>query len=158
MVTRPKRAAFTLVELLVAIAIILTIAAMVVYFIDWRSKDVVTDGANQVMTWLSQARERALRDQQFVGLRLLPNSNLLATSATFISEAPDWTPASPPVTLTVTPAGTSWSVDLGSQSSGTFTLSYGGSATAPNRRCFGASGVPASVRSARTCPPSAIPA
>lgn len=127
--SQTKRPAFTLVELLVAMAIIMAVAALVVYFIDWRSKDVVTDGANQVLGWLSQARERALRDEQPVGLRLSPDSNGLVSSVTFISATPDWTSPNGPGKLQVTWQGIGWTVNLGPQTTGTFTLSYGGQTT-----------------------------
>lgn len=130
--------AFTLVELLVAMAIIMAVAALVVLFVDWRSKDTVTDGANQVLGWLSQARERALRDQRFVGLRLIPDANGLASSVIFLSQTEDWSSPGGQVTVqwSYTPSGgvqetQGWIVALGPQTSGQFTLSYNSPPTSP---------------------------
>lgn len=89
--------AFTLVELLVAMAIMLAVAGIAVYVLDVRKHDVVNDGASALQGWLQGAQQRALRDGVPTGVRLqlsLP-----------------------------------WTVSLGSQASGSFTLTYKGQTT-----------------------------
>lgn len=102
-----KRVAFTLVEMLVALAIILMLAALTVTFLNFQEKKLATDGAGRLQGWLLAAQQWALRDQAPRGLRILPVST---TSPGAIATGPQ----------TVTPAsmngilqGTTVRVDVG---------------------------------------------
>jgi len=75
---RPRRgrAAFTLVELIVVVTIILVLAGLAVAFIpNLGDRQREADGAAMLQGWLNIARTRALRDQAPRGLRLFPYNN-----------------------------------------------------------------------------------
>lgn len=66
-----RRDGFTLVELLVAIAIIATIAALTaLYFPRFSDQEMVARGADQIQMWLLMARQQARRDGLPTGIRL----------------------------------------------------------------------------------------
>jgi prepilin-type N-terminal cleavage/methylation domain-containing protein len=68
-----SRRAFTLVELLVAIAIIVALAAIVLVFLPKREVRLAAQGAEQLQTYIASAKSRALRDQAPRGVRFLPS-------------------------------------------------------------------------------------
>jgi prepilin-type N-terminal cleavage/methylation domain-containing protein len=71
----PRRAGFTLIEMLVVLAIILVLAGLSVALIPTvGEKQRVADGASQLQSWLAYARQLARRDQRPTGIRLLPLS------------------------------------------------------------------------------------
>jgi type II secretory pathway pseudopilin PulG len=71
-ITRTTRRAFTLVELLVAMGVLITLASIALMVIpDVMSQDRTTDAAGSVRQWLSTAKARAARDQQPRGVRFL---------------------------------------------------------------------------------------
>lgn len=66
-----KRRGVTLIELLVVIGIIAALATMLVAFAPrFGERHRATRGAAQVQSWLNLAKQRALRDQRPVGIRL----------------------------------------------------------------------------------------
>jgi prepilin-type N-terminal cleavage/methylation domain-containing protein len=89
-----NRSAFTLIEMLVVIGIILVLATLSVAIIpSVQQRTKAARGADQVQGWLLIARERALRDRQPRGVRLLvdtpdPNGIAYIRSLVFI-EQPD---------------------------------------------------------------------
>jgi prepilin-type N-terminal cleavage/methylation domain-containing protein len=69
---RASRSAFTLIEMLVVIGILLTLATLTVAFLPTLTNfQKVQASAGQVQGWLLTAKQRALRDQLPRGLRLL---------------------------------------------------------------------------------------
>ncbi len=91
---QPERHAFTLIEMLVAIGIILTLASLAVAFLpSLNDRQRGTQGALIVQTALNTARHRALRDQSARGVRLnLDATNTTAaTSLQFIEQPADFT-------------------------------------------------------------------
>src|SRR5207244_11957833 len=67
---RGPRAGFTLVEMLVVLAIIAALAALTVGVLrPYREGHLLTVGANQLQGWLINARQYALRDRVSTGLR-----------------------------------------------------------------------------------------
>jgi prepilin-type N-terminal cleavage/methylation domain-containing protein len=69
----PRRAGFTLLEMVVVLTIVLTLTALTVAVIrPWREDRPLTVAANQVQGWLVAARQYALRDRVPSGVRLLP--------------------------------------------------------------------------------------
>src|SRR5262245_7466571 len=70
-----RRAGFTLLEMVVALTIMLTLTALTVAVIrPWREDRPLTVAASQVRGWLCAARPYALRDRVPPGVRLLPAS------------------------------------------------------------------------------------
>ena len=69
-----KRRAFTLVEMLVVIAIMVALAGITVAFLPRRESRLATEGAEQLQTFIASARSRALRDQSPRGVRFLQDS------------------------------------------------------------------------------------
>ena len=67
-----RRGGFTLVEMLVVLGILLTLAAMTVAFLPTLNNyQKVQSGASRVQGWFLTAKQRALRDQVPRGIRLL---------------------------------------------------------------------------------------
>src|SRR5436190_23076965 len=72
-----SRRAFTLVELLVVMAIIAVIAGIGVYAMQpFQNRAAVNKGAVLLQSWLTAAKQRAVRDQQPRGLRLVPGDEM----------------------------------------------------------------------------------
>src|SRR5438552_67707 len=72
-----NRSGFTLVELLVVIILILTLAAIAVAFVPRvNERRRAAQGAEQLQGWLLQAKQRALRDRVPTGIRLQPGTRL----------------------------------------------------------------------------------
>jgi len=72
-----SRGAFTLVELLVVMAIIAVIAGIGVYAMQpFQNRAAVNKGAVLLQSWLTAAKQRAVRDQQPRGIRLVPGDEL----------------------------------------------------------------------------------
>jgi type II secretory pathway pseudopilin PulG len=90
-----RRAAFTLLELVVAMAIILFIAGMVVTFLyatNFQNQNG-SRGAEQLQGWLLIAKQRALRDGLPRGVRLLqdPSNPQFVTKLQYIEQPDDYT-------------------------------------------------------------------
>jgi len=81
---RRCRSGFTLVELLVVMAIIVALSAIMLAFLPKAESKLAADGAAQLQTWLGSARSRAVREQSPTGLRLLPPGSGPYTSAQLI--------------------------------------------------------------------------
>lgn len=97
-----RRDGFTLVEMLVVIAVIGVIAGIGVFAIQpFQSRSSVSNGGVQLQSWLNAARSRAIRDRAPRGLRLLPgdeiqndsgaNITTLITKCVFIDQPDDTT-------------------------------------------------------------------
>ncbi len=88
---KQQRSAFTLVEMLVVIGIILVLATLTVLFMPRiMERQRATEGARLVHGWLLTARERAKRDQIPRGVRLLYDSGF-ARSLVYIEQPDDFT-------------------------------------------------------------------
>jgi prepilin-type N-terminal cleavage/methylation domain-containing protein len=72
---RADRRGFTLVEMLVVMGIFLLLAALTVAFLANFRGSSSSQATSQIYGWLSQARQRALRDGNPYGVRLLLNPN-----------------------------------------------------------------------------------
>jgi len=68
-----SRRGFTLIELMVVIAIMIMLASIALLFNPRRDSQLATQGADQLQTYLASARSRALRDQAPRGVRLVPD-------------------------------------------------------------------------------------
>lgn len=89
-----KRSAFTLVELLVVIALMMVLASLSVMFVPHISEQQrAARGATLLQQWLIQAQTQALRDQAPRGLRIYVdvNGNLQGLEAQFIMQPDDFT-------------------------------------------------------------------
>lgn len=76
------RAAFTLVELLIVMTIILIILGITLATIDFsRNGDKVTAGARQVQSFISGARSRAMYNDEIRGVRMFIEQNLGGSGA-----------------------------------------------------------------------------
>ena len=69
----PRRA-FTLVEMLVAIAIIVLLMGIVLAFMPKREVRLAAQGADQLQTYIASAKSRAMRDGAPRGIRLIKSS------------------------------------------------------------------------------------
>lgn len=93
-----RRPAFTLVELLVAITLMLVLAGLGVMFIPtFQESQRAARGAGMVQQWLSIAKQQARRDQQPRGLRLFRASAnpgdldyYRVTNLQYIEQPPDY--------------------------------------------------------------------
>jgi len=105
-----RREAFTLVELLAAIAILTILASIALYFSPKTESRLANQGADQLQTYIASARARAMRDNQLSGIRLIADANgnfsefqfiqapepfaPVNTSATFYNQLPSGMPTS----------------------------------------------------------------
>jgi prepilin-type N-terminal cleavage/methylation domain-containing protein len=88
-----RRRAFTLVELLVVIFLIVILVGMTVYIgLQPFANQQTAEGASQLQGWLTMARQRALLDRAPVGLRLFPDPNnpKFLTQAQLIQQPDDF--------------------------------------------------------------------
>lgn len=91
-----RRRGFTLVELLVVIAIIGLLVGIVLIFLPSRESRLAADGASQLQAYLASARNRATRDNQPVGVRLMTADNgKTFTGAVLVTSAEPLTPIDP---------------------------------------------------------------
>src|SRR5947207_2736284 len=68
-----RRPGFTLVEMLVVLALILFVTAIAVTFVpSMLERARATKGADQLQGWLLIAKQRALRDRLRTGIRIQP--------------------------------------------------------------------------------------
>jgi prepilin-type N-terminal cleavage/methylation domain-containing protein len=102
-----ERRAFTLVELLVVVTLVLVIAGIGVMFVpNMADQQRAAEGGSQVQGWLNIAKQRALRDQAPRGIRFYPNSANVAVEAVYIDQPDDLIGTAGSVTVSGT-AGTS---------------------------------------------------
>jgi prepilin-type N-terminal cleavage/methylation domain-containing protein len=81
------RDAFTLIEIVVAMAIIVTLAAVTALFLpDILRNDKVVQGANLVQSMLLVARQHAIRDQVPFGVRFYMQTDPVVTTRTICTE------------------------------------------------------------------------
>ena len=74
---RASRQGFTIIELLVTLAVMAVLAAMTVFAMGpLQDRSSVSGGASLLQTWLNTARQRAIRDKNTSGIRFLPGSTL----------------------------------------------------------------------------------
>ena len=87
---RPKRAAFTLVEMLIALAILLVLSTLLIGFggrmMESRRSN---SGADLLQKWLLIAKQRALRDQTPTGLRLIAGTGGLVNQLVYVQQPRD---------------------------------------------------------------------
>ena len=95
---RLRRKAFTLVELLVAIGIMVILAALALAFSPKTESRLAAQGADQLQTYIASARARAMRDNVLSGIRLIPDGNNNFSEFQFI-QAPE--PFVPGGTVTI---------------------------------------------------------
>jgi prepilin-type N-terminal cleavage/methylation domain-containing protein len=87
------RAAYTLVELLVVIGIILVLAGMALYLVpSISSQQQATQAGTQLQQWIEIAKQRAGRDRAPRGIRLLPGTpnSMFVTQLEYIEQPPDF--------------------------------------------------------------------
>jgi prepilin-type N-terminal cleavage/methylation domain-containing protein len=88
----PKREAFTLVEMLIALAILLVLSTLLIGFggrmMESRRSNA---GADLVQKWLLIAKQRALRDQTPTGIRLVGDTaaGTQVTQLIYVQQPPD---------------------------------------------------------------------
>lgn len=70
-----QRKAFTLVELLVAVAVILVLLGITLLFWPKRDSRITDDTASAIQSYIAGAKSRALRDNRQIGIRFLSNDN-----------------------------------------------------------------------------------
>jgi prepilin-type N-terminal cleavage/methylation domain-containing protein len=79
---RSRDEGFTIVELLVVLAVMATLAAMTVFTMGpLQDRSAVNGGAAMLQTWLNTARQRAIRDKAPAGLRFLAGNSLPTQSS-----------------------------------------------------------------------------
>jgi prepilin-type N-terminal cleavage/methylation domain-containing protein len=106
-----RRAAFTLVELMVVLAIILFLTALLVAFLPAvYSQNAESQGAVNLQGWLNIARQKAIRNQNPYGLRLWVNSQNLATlqvvECQYIEQPDDFTSQTATISALIPPYNT----------------------------------------------------
>ncbi len=88
--TLNRRAGFTLVEMLVALAIFVILATLTLGAFRGVSKnDQISAGTNQIKGWFEHAKSKAIHDKLPRGLRFLPDTNnpTLCSSVVYIGTA-----------------------------------------------------------------------
>jgi prepilin-type N-terminal cleavage/methylation domain-containing protein len=88
------REAFTLIEMIVVIGIMLTLATMTVAFLPKvNNYQKVQQAASRVQGWLLTAKQRALRDRQPRGVRIIPDpvDSTISRSLQYIEQPDDFT-------------------------------------------------------------------
>jgi prepilin-type N-terminal cleavage/methylation domain-containing protein len=89
-----RRRGFTLVELLVVMAVMALIASIGIYaFQPYSSHSSVNGGAQLLQSWLNTARQRALRDGAPRGIRLLQGDEISSVSMNSLITGAAATPA-----------------------------------------------------------------
>jgi prepilin-type N-terminal cleavage/methylation domain-containing protein len=86
------QAGFTLIELMVVIALILVLTAIAVFIVpSMFGQQRASEGASQLQGWLLIAKGRALRDQAPRGIRLnIQAGNQFVTDLQYIEQPPDY--------------------------------------------------------------------
>lgn len=102
---QPQRFAFTLIELMVVMAIMMALGAIGLR-VSYKTGDKPRDGADRVQGWLLMAKQWALRDQAPRGIRL-SGSGGLVTRLTYIEQPEDWAASNSRISYSTTalPAG-----------------------------------------------------
>jgi prepilin-type N-terminal cleavage/methylation domain-containing protein len=86
-----KRQAFTLVELLVALVLLLTLAALALALMPRMDQNQkVARGADLLQGWLLIAKQRAVRDQVPTGVRLFPDSKNYVNQMQYVQQPDDF--------------------------------------------------------------------
>jgi competence protein ComGC len=100
--TATRRSGFTLVELLVAVALAIVILGLVIYIVNSATFDSyrVVGAGDRLSQWLIQAKYRAMRDEAPRGLRLYINNGVV-TECALIEQPQAWAPPDPNVRLHV---------------------------------------------------------
>src|SRR5205814_1794685 len=91
------RRGFTLVELLVAIALAIVVLGLAIYIVNTATFDSykVVGSGDRLSQWLIQAKNRALRDKAPRGLRLIVNASGQVTECAFIEQSEPWVRPAP---------------------------------------------------------------
>src|SRR5687767_8354941 len=93
------RTAFTLMEMLVVIGIILVIATIGLYLVPKLDRHKgVPNAVAQFHGWINLSKQHALRDQAPRGLRLIHDGDGRCTSAVYIEQPDPVAPQGPGVT------------------------------------------------------------
>ena len=90
-----NRRAFTLVELLVVMSIIIVLAGLLLLFNPKSQKRLAAQGADQLQTYLASARSRALRDNVPSGVRLLADAGGNFREFQFVQSPDPFNPVDP---------------------------------------------------------------
>jgi prepilin-type N-terminal cleavage/methylation domain-containing protein len=88
-----RRSGFTLVEMLVVLSIILTLAVITVLFMPrFGERQKVPRGASLLQGWLMMAKQRAIRDRTATGIRFQPLTQLVVRDLQYIRKPDDYSP------------------------------------------------------------------
>src|SRR5260370_96124 len=88
-----RRSGFTLVEMLVVLSIILTLAVITVLFMPrFGERQKVPRGAGLLQGWLMMAKQRAIRDRTATGVRLQLSAGNLVRDLQYIRKPDDYSP------------------------------------------------------------------